>query len=122
MAAECEVFSTKIGHARSTVELHVKPHLLSRQDSPTLPVDIQRHCTSLLHALCSIRCQDGGPRGLFRGVPTAVLDKYGVELCYFWVVHQLQSRAFEGFGFAGAIVVIPAPYPNSMAFDWSTVF
>jgi solute carrier family 25 protein 34/35 len=83
--------------------------------SPTLPVGTQRHYTSLLHALHSIYRQDGGLRGLFRGVPTAVVRTSmgtGFQMpSYFWMKYQLQSRGFEGLGvvvassmFAGAVV------------------
>lgn len=86
--------------------------------SPTLPVGTQRHYTSLLHALRSIYTQDGGLRGLFRGVPTAVVrTSMGTSFqmpSYFWMKHQLQSSGFNGFGvvvassvFAGAVVVSP---------------
>jgi hypothetical protein len=86
--------------------------------SPTLPVGTQRHYTSLMHALRSIYCHDGGLRGLFRGVPTAILrTSTGTSFqmpSYFWMKHQLQSRGFEGFGvvvassvFAGTVVVNP---------------
>ena len=90
--------------------------------SPTLPVGTQRHYTSLLHALRSIYYQDGGLRGLFRGVPTAVLrTSMGTSFqmpSYFWMKHQLQSRGFQGFGavvassvFAGVVVVSPNSHP-----------
>lgn len=86
--------------------------------SPTLPVGTQRHYTSLLHALRSIYTQDGGLRGLFRGVPTAVVrTSMGTSFqmpSYFWMKHQLQSSGVEGFTvvvassvFAGAVVVRP---------------